>query len=682
LADSISREPMLDMYIFETNQMLEQLEQAVLDSEQSGCFDSAAIHSIFRIMHTIKGSSAMMLFNSIASLAHSIEDLFFFIREQKPVNVDCSQLTDLILASADFIKTEIGKIEQGRTADGDAQGLIELIQAFLTNLKAANPLHDKPEEGRTRKPQKYYIAADKSTVSADKKSYQAVIFFEEGCEMENIRAFTIIHNLKELADDINHSPADIIENDQSVDIIRQTGFQISFKSDRSSEVLFSALQQTAFVKALELSEVTEAEPAKRNTGPKQIVLEDHPPKMPELPDSREHEKDQANGGARQHIISVSVAKLDKLMDIVGELVIAEAMVTQHPELVGISLDGFHKAARQLHKITGELRDIVMSVRMMPLAATFQKMNRIVRDACKKTNKEVRLEIVGEETEVDKNIIEQLSDPLMHLIRNSIDHGIEPAEERQANGKPVTGKVVLEARNEGSDVWIIVRDDGRGLNKEKIVARAKANGLLTKPEHELTDKEIYSFICLPGFSTKDSVTEMSGRGVGMDVVVQNVQKTGGTVLIDSVPGQGTVISVKIPLTMAIIDGMTVKVGNARYTVPTVSIRQSFRPKPNDVITDPDGREMLLIRGECLPILRLHQFYDVDTAITEIHNGIIVIIENDSRSLCLFADELLGQQQVVIKTLPAYIKKIQGLAGCTLLGDGNISLILDVPGLFQY
>jgi two-component system chemotaxis sensor kinase CheA len=373
------------------------------------------------------------------------------------------------------------------------------------------------------------------------------------------------------------------------------------------------------------------------------------------------------------------------MDLVGEMVIAEAMVIQNPDLRGLALGNFTKAARQLNKITTDIQDMVMSIRMVPLSATFTKMHRIVRDMCKKLDKEVHLEILGEETEVDKNIIEHISDPLMHLVRNSIDHGIESPEERLAKGKAKIGTITLEAKNAGSDVLIIVKDDGKGLNKEKILKKARENNLLFKNEEDMTDKEIFNLILLPGFSTKETVTEFSGRGVGMDVVTKNIEAVGGSLSVDSVAGKGTVITLKIPLTLAIIDGMNIKVGKARYTIPTISIKESFRPKEGDIITDPDGNEMIMVRGQCYLIRRLHEVYKVKTDITKFTDGIIIMVEQDEKTVCVFADELLGQQQVVVKALPQYIqnlKKTRGLAGCTLLGDGSISLILDVTRMFSH
>jgi two-component system chemotaxis sensor kinase CheA len=304
--------------------------------------------------------------------------------------------------------------------------------------------------------------------------------------------------------------------------------------------------------------------------------------------------------------------------------------------------------------------------------------------CKKLNKEVELKLVGEETEVDKNIIEHISDPLMHLIRNSIDHGIETSEERINKGKSQSGTLTLSAQNAGSDIIIKIKDDGRGLNREKILKKAKEHELIYKPENEMSDKEVFSLILLPGFSTKDNISEFSGRGVGMDVVVKSIEAVGGTVSIESMADAGTTIIMKIPLTLAIINGMNIRVGNAMYTIPTISIRESFRAVDKNIIIDPEANEMIMVRGQCYPVLRLHEHFKVKTNVMNITEGIIVMVENGDDSICIFADELVGEQQVVVKTLPAYIRnirKIRGLAGCTLLGDGSISLILDTAGFFE-
>lgn len=643
-------ESMLELFYFETSQYLSQLEESIINGEKSNNFSDAVIDEIFRIMHNIKSSAAMMSFPNISSLAHNMEDLFFYLREEKPKKVNYSTVSDLVLDGVDFIKVELEKIKSGDDADGDNSYLIAGIKDFLTALKQTG---------------------------TSVNNFMAVVYFEEGCEMENIRAFNIIHQLNDFAQEVQYTPEDIMENDHSIEIIKDQGFKIVFKTDHTLEEMQDFFYGTSFVRDLKIVVLDHGEKINQLNQPQKNLCAENlnPPK------ERAAEKfSKKTANTSQHMISVNVEKLDMLMDLVGELVIVEAMVTQNPDLKELELKNFKKASRQLRKITGEVQDIVMSIRMVPLAITFQKMNRIVRDMSKKLNKDVVLEIMGEETEVDKNIIEQISDPLMHLIRNAVDHGLESNEERTKKGKTEQAKVVIEAKNAGGDVLISVKDNGKGLDKEKILKRAKENGLLHKAENELTDKEIFNLIFLPGFSTKENATEFSGRGVGMDVVTKNIENIGGSVLIDSIPNVGTTITLKIPLTLAIISGMNIQVGKSCYTIPITTIRESIRARGQQIITDPNGNEMIMVRGQCYPIIRLHEFFNAKTDVTDLREGIIIMIENDEKTTCLFADALLGEQQVVVKALPSYIKKIRGLAGCTLLGDGSISLILDTAGFF--
>jgi two-component system chemotaxis sensor kinase CheA len=699
LGKKLEREPMLEMFIFETMQLMEQLEQMILNGEkQSGFADS--INEIFRIMHTVKGTAAMMLFNNISALAHSLEDLFFFIREESPSRVDYERLSDIVLAGIDFIKNEIAKLEAGEAAEGDGSAQIEQNKALLARMKEENltggageKTGPVPNESLTAEPgRKYYIGSDRSGPKPDYKMYRVKIVFEPECLMESTRSYMLIRNLQEHAEAIYHLPVDLVNAEDADELIVASGLQVVFQSNHPVEELEHFLRQTTFLKELEFQEIDleefeafcegagrEAVPEPAAPIPAKGETEENPRQKIGKEASAPQEK--SHNPIKQNIISVNLQKLDFLMDLVGELVISEAMVTHNPELDGLPLDNFYKASRQLKKIIGEIRDVVMDIRMVPLGPTFQKMNRLIRDMSRKLGKDVDFEMSGTETEVDKSIIDKLADPLMHLVRNSMDHGLENTAERLAQGKSANGKISLEARNEGSYVWIVVKDDGRGLNKEKILERARLKGLIQKPESELTDKEIFAFILLPGFSTKEQVSEYSGRGVGMDVVTKNIEKVGGAVLIDSVPGEGSSFILKIPLTLAIINGMTIRVGNSLYTVATTSIKESFRPQENEAFADPDGNEMIMIRGECYPIVRLHEFYKISQAVENFTDGILMMVENDGKTICLFADELLGEQQVVVKTLPQYIKKVRGIAGCTLLGDGGISLILDVAELIK-
>ncbi len=671
------------MYIFESSQLIEQLETIFLDCEKVNTFTSEAINEIFRFMHTIKGSSAMMGFSGISTLAHVIEDLFAYLRDEKPRQIDFATLCELILDGLDFIKVEIHKIKNSESADGDASTLTDRIQAFLIDLKGTYSSNDLPQEQScvSPNPENPLLAQhlENSLVNPNSQLFRAVIRFTDDCGMENVRAYQIIHNFLEITNYFRFLPEDILDNHNSADYIRQHGFQVFFSTDKTYDEVHEYFSRTLFLKDLELAEAS-GESVSAPFG-RRIANIGHGTAAENS--RREKVNSETQGSAVQSsMISVHVAKLDKLLDMVGELVVAEAMVTQNPDLKGLELDNFQKASRQLRKISEELQDMVMSIRMVPVATTFHKMRRLVRDMCKKLGKEVDVEIIGEETEVDKNVIEQLSDPIMHIVRNALDHGIESPEERLAQGKRPNGKITMEARNSGSDVVILLRDDGKGLNKSIILKVAKERGLLSKNENEMTDKEIYNLAVLPGFSTKDTVTEYSGRGVGMDVVLQKLRELGGAITIDSVPGEGAGITMKIPLTLAIIDGMNIRVGTSCYTLPTVSIKESFRPQQSEIITDPDENEMIMVRGRCYPILRLHEFYGVETEVIDFSKGILIMVEDGDQSICLLADELLGQQQVVVKMLPSYFKKhkkIEGLAGCTLLGDGSISLILDVAEL---
>lgn len=671
---------MLEAYIFETSQFIDQLEELILDNENSNSYSDESINEIFRIMHTIKGSSAMMLFNDISTLAHSMEDIFYFFREQKPNEVNYSSLADLLLNSIDFIKSELEKIKNGDEADGKSNELINENKEFLKLLKGDNNDADDDKTVETGFKQHYYIESSKSTTYSGANSYKAVIFFEDDCEMENIRAYTVINNIKEFTDEVYYLPADIIENDDTAKVIREEGFKVFLKTDKNYEEVQKVLNRTVLLKKFELKSLEDDEEFKQFSKPKEKVVEKSVIKKPEIVT----QKEDHTSAAVQEIISVNVKKLDKLMDLVGEMVIAEAMVIQNPDLKGLQLNNFQKSARQLHKIASEMQDIVMEIRMVPLAATFHKMNRIVRDMKKNLNKEVKLKLIGENTEVDKNIIEHIGDPLMHLVRNCVDHGVESKEERVKEGKDIEGTVTIEAKNSGSYVIVTISDDGHGINKEKVLKKAEENDLLTKPKEDMTDREIYNLIFLPGFSTNEEVTEFSGRGVGMDVVSQNISQIGGQVYVESEEGKGSMFTLKIPLTLAIIDGMNVKVGNSYYTIPIVNIKQSLRPKERDIIRDIEGNEMIMMRGECCSIIRIHEIYGIKTNIKKLSEGILIMVEQDDKTACIFADELVGQQQVVIKALPKYIKnfrKIIGLSGCTLLGDGNISLIIDVGGLIN-
>lgn len=662
MSDFLSNEPMLDVFVFETAQNIEQLEKIMLTGERRQGFAKEDIDEIFRIMHTIKGSASMMSFGAVAALAHRIEDLFFFIRDNPDTAYDGPEIADIVLAAVDHIRGELERIKAGDGEEAEASDLIGRIEAALVSIRSRGPsapavADAAPEPGQS--------------VSAAANLFRAAFRFQEGCGMENIRAFNLVYQLQEHAADIRHRPEDI-DSEAGLQAIRKDGFVVYFRTDMSEEDASAFFNREAFLEDLELQRYENESRFELESGGS--AAEDAGAQ-----NAGPAAKQGQNGAAHQSMISVAVSKLDHLMDMIGELVIAESMVVDNPDLSGLALENFQKAAHQLRKITGELQDLAMSMRMVPLTNTFQKMNRIVRDMSRKFGKDVHLEITGADTEVDKNIIDHISEPLMHLVRNALDHGIEPAEERIAKGKPTQATVKLGALNESGEIQIFVRDDGKGLNRKKILARGRENGLLTKPEEEMTDREIYHLIFHPGFSTSDTVTEYSGRGVGMDVVLKNIEDLGGRVTIESAEDQGTQFTIHFPMTLAIIEGMNIRVGDSVYTLPITSIKESLKPREEDIVRDPEGNEMILFRGECCPIIRLHRLYSVPARAEEITDGIIVMVESGEKIVGVFIDELIGENQVVVKALPRYINAITGIAGCTILGDGSISLILDAAGL---
>jgi two-component system, chemotaxis family, sensor kinase CheA len=378
-------------------------------------------------------------------------------------------------------------------------------------------------------------------------------------------------------------------------------------------------------------------------------------------------------------IRVDLGKLDLLINLVGEMVIAESMVTKNPDLKGHEFENFERAAAHLNKIVRDLQDVALSVRMIPIAGVFRKMIRLVHDLSIKADKKIDLELRGEDTEIDKTVAELIADPLVHLVRNSIDHGIELPGDRLAAGKSETGSILLEARHEGGEVWIIIRDDGRGLSRPRILNKGIENGLVQGDGSDLSDQDVYNLIFEPGFSTAEKITDISGRGVGMDVVKKNIERIKGRVDVYSQPGLGTTFVLRIPLTLAIMDGMLVRVGRNRYSIPLLSIRESIQVKADQITVTMDGQEVVRVREELLPVLRLHELHKIEPDQRDLTNGLLVLLEGHGEAFCLFVDEILGEHQTVIKGLSGYLGDVRGVSGCTILGDGEVSLILDVGGL---
>ncbi len=714
MADEFNTGDMLSVYLFENQQLLENLQNIVMEQKDADGFDEDSINEIFRTMHTIKGSSGIMMFDEITKVSHKLEDVFYFIRESHPTTVPHVELVALVLDVADFIMGEMDKLSDGEDADGDATELVEQLDAFLHKIKGEDPKEAKKAEQPVKDdgPKQFYIAPE---TGGNSHFFRIYLTYNPEIQMANMHAYKTVFALKKIAKDILYSPEDILTNEAISEEIIKNGFKILIKTDATEEDIREIVQPGYDLTKVEVyacsaqefqlgfeaegsqilidldSSVEEIEKradakedeaaAKKKIAPGDFVIASKEPgKAKNLAKDRPAKKDKAA------FISVDIAKMDQLMDLIGELVISQSVVLQNPDLKvpGLNLDNFNKAAGQMKKISTDLQNVIMSMRMVPLTNTFQKMNRIVFEMSRKLGKDVTFEMMGDTTEVDKNIIEHISDPLMHLVRNSMDHGIESNEERQASGKKEKAKVTLSAKTESGKVWISVADNGKGLDRSQIMAKARQQGLLEpgRAESSYSDKEVYQFITLPGFSTNKKVTEFSGRGVGMDVVVSNLQKIGGTLEIDSIPGEGSTMNLKIPLTLAIIDGIVMDVGDSAFVMETGAVREFVHVTENMLIHEPDGTESVMIRGACYPVIRLGDFYELHDYETNVENGMMVLVELEGNVVCLFVDRLVGKQEIVVKPIPEYIKKVKGLSGCTQLGDGSIALILDAAGLMGY
>ena len=427
----------------------------------------------------------------------------------------------------------------------------------------------------------------------------------------------------------------------------------------------------------------EAALAKQKTAPQkkigQLLVEDGATGSRQVSAALQEQKRTA-GHKMDLQVKVDTLKLDSLVDLTGELVIAQSMLRQHPYILDGRDQRLIHTLGQLNQITSSLQTMTMSLRMVPIKSTFQKMLRLVRDLAKSSGKQVQLVMTGEETEIDRNVVDELYEPMVHMIRNSVDHGLETPDTRQAAGKSATGTIDLKAYHKGGNIVVEITDDGKGLNRDRILEKARSNGLIDD-DTRLSDGEIYNLIFQPGFSTARQVTEISGRGVGMDVVKKAIERLRGRVDIQSAAGQGSTFLISLPLTLAIIEGMLVRVGEQRYVIPALSIIESFRPTPEQCSTVEQKGEMILSRGKLIPLIRLETIFGAPSDARQPWEGLVVTVEYDGQRMGLLLDELLGKEEVVIKSMGAALKKVRGIAGGAILGDGRVGLILDMAGIWD-
>jgi two-component system chemotaxis sensor kinase CheA len=616
--DIDSDQELLREFFSESVELLQDIEQGVLVLEEKPG-DKNTINSIFRAFHTFKGGAGFLHLVALGELAHELETLLDAVRKgELSIN---REIIESILAGGDALKLFTREI--GDQLDGINPGAPisvptqHILKRVRTALRGEAPV------------------AAAAVAKAAEPVPPAVV-------AEVTAAAPVL------------APAPVVPVAAPASVVAAP----------------LALAQPVSIPQPQLVQVPVAKPA----APAVAAAESAGAADPTAKASRE------GGGSTGGFVKLDTEKLDSLVNLVGELVIAQSMVVQNPEVQSINSLQLLRCLRQLSRVTTELQRNAMSLRMVPIRNLFQKMGRLVRDLGVSQNKQVQLVLEGEDTELDRNIVEKMGDPLIHMIRNSVDHGLEGPDERVANGKSAVGTVRLSASHQRGGIVIRIQDDGRGLNTDRILAKAVERGLV-RPNAGLSESEIHALIFLPGFSTAEAITELSGRGVGMDVVRGNIESLRGKVEIESVFGKGTTFTILLPLTLAIIDGLLVGVGEDRYIIPTLSVRESFRPRPGMVSTVHERGEMVTVRGKQTPVLRLGRFLGSPSKATRPEDGIIVVVESGDTARGLLVDELIGKQEVVIKSLGPAFEHQNLAAGGAVLGDGWVALILDVDTLVK-
>lgn len=640
---------MFDVFAFETNGFLEQLETILMQAESQDGDILVAVPEIFRIMHTIKSSSAMMGLENVSKLAHRMEDLFFYIRENQPTWIDKVKLTDIVLLGVDYIK---------RNMDPDGQG--ESPEAVVNEISHYLNLLENGEQ---------------QVVDVKETTYLRV-HFQPNCAMLALRAYEIITRVKKIQDGILVTPAE--DDPQAEEVLASDGLLLMLPAIEKQSEILEKISASPFVVSVD----TDAQPILTQEAVESDPIES-PPSVhkPDVstplvrPPRRDTTAVRSDGGG---YMGVEVKKLDELINLSGEIIIA-SMGAAHA-FDSRDDDAVREALASLHRLILDMQDHTLALRMISLRDTFHKLNRSVRDATSKVDKKVAFTMSGEDTAVDRGVIDHVFSPLMHILRNAIDHGIELPEERIAAGKPETGSVHLSAAVENGQAVLAVTDDGRGIDQESVLMKAYASGLVTESQAEkMTAEEVNALIFLPGFSTKEQVSELSGRGVGMDVVNESVRKLSGKVLITSAKGQGTRMEIRLPLTMAILEALLIHAGDEEVcALPISAVIEAFKPSEGS-IRPANGRDVVLHRDVCYPIIRLSDMLGIPSA--PYREGMMLLLDAEGETYALFICDALQQQSVVVKPIPALLKGIRGVYGCTILGNGHVCLILDPVDLFH-
>ena len=662
------------VFFEESYEGLEVMESGLVDLE-IGQPDSEAINAIFRAAHSIKGGSGTFGFSAISDFTHVLETLLDEMRSGKRQVTRAA--VDVLLLAVDSLRSMLDAARSG--TDFDAQAVADV------HRKLEEELH----QGATPAVPAAVASSPATAEAQPSRGLWRIEFIPElhlfATGNDPVRLLRELERLGACSAevDLSRMPDYAIYDPETCYTAWHLTLDGSVEEAAIREV-FEWVEDDAKI-TISRDEPAAAEISETSTADQALAA------VPEAQDRRagdrrqsdrrqgERREGEAATAAPASSIRVDIAKVDSLINLVGELVITQSMLGQFDDdSAPINFAMLREGLAQLERNTREQQESVMRIRMLPISFSFNRFPRLVRDLSSKLGKEVELKIIGEQTELDKTVLEKIGDPLVHLVRNSLDHGIEQPEMRLAAGKPGYGTLTLAARHEGGNIVIEIVDDGAGINTEILLAKARERGIVGADE-TMSEEAIRDLIFHPGFSTAKEVSDVSGRGVGMDVVRRNIKELGGLIELESTVGVGTTIRIRLPLTLAILDGQLVRVGNQTYIVPLVSIIESLQATPDRVKSVAGSAELYRLRGEYIPIIRLYDLFGIEPQSTALEQGLLVVVEGEGRRASIFVDELLGQQQVVIKSLETNYRKVDGISGATILGDGTVAMIIDAGGV---
>ena len=659
---SIDLEQFHETFFEESFEGLDIMESGLLELEQ-GDVDLENINTIFRSAHSIKGGSGTFGFTAVAEFTHDMETLLDQMRNgERQVS---ASVVDTLLGCVDVLRSMLNAIKDGSEIDAD--NVADMTNALKGILGGESNSEDTAEESTS------------STVPA--KGWSVLFKPELDIMKTGNDTVRLLRELNSLADRV-----EVLVDNESLPTLDDIDPEECYQSwninliggDVTEDDIIEVFAWVDDECELKITALADEE---NYTG---VDRRDEERRESAAPDRRAIERRNKPAKATESSsIRVNISKVDELINMVGELVITQSMLSQFGEDENFNethIERLKDGLTQLESHTRELQESVMRIRMMPISFAFQRFPRLVHDLSSQFEKKIELIMTGETTELDKTVLEKIGDPLVHLVRNSLDHGIEAPDVRVQNGKSETGMIELSAYHQGGNIVIEIKDDGAGLNKAKILEKAKQNGLVNQDDR-LSDDQIYDLIFRPGFSTADVVSDVSGRGVGMDVVRRNIRELGGMVEVKSTPGKGSVFTIRLPLTLAILDGQLVGIGEETYILPVISIIESLQVNPECINEVAGNAEVYRLRDEYIPIVRLYQIFGIEPKSAVLDEGLLVVVEAEGKKIAVFVDELLGQQQVVIKSLKTNFKKVEGLSGATILGDGTVALIIDIAELID-